>query len=86
MLLVQSNMRWQRLNVSRDVTGDMKLTLGQVQKRHPALIPPPLDQAVEKAWAYASDRARHLQEGRTPTLEEAELIVGVASVVATFLS
>jgi hypothetical protein len=72
--------------VARDVAGDPKTTLGELLKRHPTLIPAPLNQAVEKAWAYASDRARHLLEGRTPSLEEAELVVGIASVVATFLA
>jgi hypothetical protein len=61
-------------------------TLGALIKRHPGLIPKPLDAAVEKAWGYASERARHIQEGNEPIREEAELIVGIAATVATYLA
>jgi hypothetical protein len=40
--------------VARDACGDPKATLGDIIKRHPDLIPKPLDTAVEKAWAFAS--------------------------------
>lgn len=72
--------------VARDVCGDQKATLGDLLKRNPGLLPAPLDQMVEKAWGYASERGRHLREGREPELEEVELIVGLASIVATYLS
>jgi hypothetical protein len=72
--------------VARDVTGDRKGTLGEILKRHPGLIPKPLDAAIDKAWGYASERARHVREGETPTPEEAELVVGIAASVATYLS
>jgi len=41
---------------------------------------------VKKAWGYASERGRYLREGREPEPEEVELIVGLASIVATYLS
>lgn len=63
-----------------------KATLGDLLKRNPGLLPSPLDQMVEKAWGYASERGRHLREGREPKPEEVELIVGLASIVATYLS
>jgi len=72
--------------IARDVCGDPKATLGNILKRYPNLVPQPLDTAVEKAWGYASEHGRHLREGREPSLEEAELLVGIASVVATYLS
>ncbi len=72
--------------VARDVTGEQKATLGEILKRHPGLLPPPLDAAVEKLWGYASERGRHLREGREPTIEEAELVVCVASAAATYLA
>lgn len=71
--------------VARDVTGDEKATLGEILKRHPGLLPAPLDVAVEKVWGYASERGRHLREGREPETEEAELLVGVAGAAATYL-
>ncbi len=72
--------------VARDVCGDATATLGEIVKRHPGLIPRPLDTAVEKAWGYASEMARHIREGREPDREEVELVVGLAATVATYLS
>ena len=56
--------------LSRDITGDTRATLGQIISNHPGVIPKPLDQAIEKAWGYASETGRHLQEGRIPSYEE----------------
>ena len=53
---------------------------------HPGLVPSPLDVAVEKLWGYASNEARHVVEGQKPGREEAELLVGVATAVAIYLS
>ncbi len=72
--------------VARDVCGDKKSTLGDILKRNPGLIPSPLDKSVEKAWGYASEHGRHLREGHIPEIEEAELLVGIASTVATYLT
>lgn len=71
--------------VARDACGDPKATLGEILKRHQDLLPRPLDAAVEKAWGYASEHGRHLREGREPSMAEAELLVGMASVIATYL-
>jgi hypothetical protein len=72
--------------VARDVAGDHRATLGAIVKKHPGLIPPPLDAAVEKLWGFASEQGRHLREGREPAREEAELAVHVAAAVAAYLS
>lgn len=72
--------------VARDVCGDERATLGEVIKRYPDTIPKPLDESVAKAWGYASEKARHIREGRTPERREVELIVGLAATVATYLS
>jgi len=71
--------------VARDACGDPKATLGDILKRYPDLLPRPLDAAIEKVWGYASEHGRHLREGREPTMAEAELLVGMASVVSTYL-
>ena len=71
---------------ARDVTGDPNSTLGAILKRHPQLIPKPLDTAVEKAWGYASNRGRHITEGNLPSYKDAELIVGTSAVVCRYLS
>lgn len=72
--------------IARDVSGDPKATLGDILKRHPDLLPRPLDAAIDKAWGYASEYGRHLREGREPMMEEAELLVGIAGVVALYLA
>jgi hypothetical protein len=72
--------------VVRDVVGDPKATLGALLTKYRGIVPPPLDQAVEKIWGYASEQGRHLREGRTPALEDAELAVQVAAAVASYLS
>ena len=72
--------------VARDACGDSKATLGEILNRYKELIPPPLDQAVMKAWGYASENARHIREGREPSFSEAELIVGICASVSTYLS
>ena len=72
--------------VARDLSGDPKATLGEVLKRNPGLLPRPLDTALSQVWGYASNEARHVEEGREPTREEAELLVGLAAVLATYLT
>jgi hypothetical protein len=72
--------------VARDVTGDSKATFGDILKRNPTLLPAPLNQAVDKAWGFSCNRGRHLLEGDDPEMEEAQLIVGLSAVVATYLT
>lgn len=72
--------------VARNACGDAKATLGEVIKRYDSLIPSPLDQVVSKAWGFASENARHLREGQALAHEEAELIVGVSSVLCSYLA
>ena len=69
---------------ARDVTGQPNRTLGQIIPH--LSLPPPLDTAVEKLWGYASDRARHVREGRTVETCEAELLVNIACAICTFIS
>lgn len=72
--------------IARDLADDPKLTLGQVLKRHPGLLPKPVDEALSQLWGYASNEARHVEEGHEPGREDAELIVGLAATVATYLT
>lgn len=71
--------------VARDVIGS-KDTLGQLIQRNPGLFPKPVDQIVEKAWAYSSNFGRHLMEKKPPEFEEAELMVGVSGVLCRYLA
>jgi hypothetical protein len=72
--------------VARDICGEPKATLGEIIKKYPSIIPRPLDDVVAKAWGYASEMARHLREGRVPSREEAELIVGLAATCAIYIA
>jgi hypothetical protein len=71
--------------VARDLTGDPKATLGEILKRHPGLLPKPLDTALSQVWGYASNEARHVLEGREISRDEAELLVGLSATVSTYL-
>lgn len=68
--------------VAREVDGSTD-TLGQIIKR--LTIPQPLDGALHRLWGFASEQGRHIQEGREPSFEEAELVVTVASAVSVYL-
>lgn len=69
--------------VARDIANEPGLTLGRLVPR--LGLPRPLDEAVEKLWGFASDRARHIREGQQLTDDEAELVVSVACAVSIFL-
>lgn len=71
--------------VAREATGDKKSTLGDLIKKHPGIIPTPLDKAVSKIWGYSSEQGRHLREGQVPEYIEAELIVEITAAISTYL-
>jgi hypothetical protein len=70
----------------RDLAGDEKLTLGEALKKHPDLVPKPVDEALSKLWGYASNEARHVAEGKEPNRNDAEFIVGLAFSTCTYLT
>ena len=71
--------------VSRKISGDEKDTLGDVIKKHPELVPQPLNEAISKIWGFSSEQGRHLREGRAPQIEEAELLVHLSASVCLYL-
>jgi hypothetical protein len=72
--------------VARDLAGDPKATLGEILKRYPGLLPRPLDTALSQVWGYASNEARHVEEGREPGREEAELVVSLSAAISGYLT
>lgn len=72
--------------IAREVAGNTKMTLGELIKKYGAIVPKPLDDVISKIWGYASEQGRHLREGRAPSYEDAELIVGLSAVMSTYLS
>lgn len=71
--------------ISREAVSDKKMTLGELIKKNRNIVPPPLDAVIEKAWGYSSEQGRHLQEGREPSFDEAELLVGLAAAISTYI-
>lgn len=69
----------------REVTGDKKDTLGTLINNHPEIVPKPLDEAIKKIWGFSSEQGRHLQEGRGPEYEEAELLVHLSASLCVYL-
>jgi hypothetical protein len=72
--------------VARTITGDPKSTLGSLLSKHPEILPEALRTALEKVWGYSSEMARHLREGRIPSLPEAEFVVGFSGLCCSYLS
>lgn len=72
--------------VAREVTGDKKATLGELIKKHPNIVPKPLDTAIEKIWGFTSEQGRHLREGQAPDYLEAALVVELSAAISTYLS
>lgn len=63
---------------------DEKPTLGKLIENHRYSIQPPLDQAITALWGFASERGRHLKEGKPPSFEDAELTVHICASIITF--
>lgn len=71
---------------AREATGDVRSTLGEILNRYRDVVPRPLDESLSRMWGYASEMARHIREGRTPSRAEAELVVTVAAAVCNYLA
>ena len=72
--------------VARELTGDSKATLGKMINQNPGLIPKPMDDSLSKMWGWASNHARHGNENREISLQEAQLVFGVAAALCSYLS
>jgi hypothetical protein len=72
--------------IAREVTADPNATLGAILRRHPEILPPPLDRVLSIAWGYSSDRARHVREGGTADQAEAQLLVVLAAAACSYLA
>jgi hypothetical protein len=71
--------------VTKEICREPGETLGQIIKKHPGRFPAPLGDAVAKLYGFASDRGRHVTEGKLPSQKEAELTVSVSAALITFL-
>jgi hypothetical protein len=71
--------------VAREIAGDKKATLGELIRKHPNIVPKPLDIAIDKIWGFTSEQGRHLREGQAPEYLEAELVVELSAAISTYL-
>ena len=71
--------------VCREITDDRGMTLGKLISKHKDIIPSPLNIVIDKIWGFSSEQGRHLQEGRAPEYEEAELLVHLSAAVCSYL-
>jgi hypothetical protein len=71
--------------VAKEICREPGETLGQITKKHPGRFPAPLGDAVAKLYGFASDRGRHVTEGKSPSQKEAELTVSVSGALMAFL-
>ena len=71
---------------ARKLSGS-KDTLGQILRKQADKlgIPKPLDDALEKIWGHASEKGRHLKEGKVPERREAELVLMLTSAIIGYL-
>lgn len=70
----------------RTVSNDPKGTLGGILSKHKHLLPETLRTSLEKAWGFSSEMARHIREGRVPSLPEAEFVVGLSGLMCSYLA
>jgi hypothetical protein len=72
---------------ARVISDDPRAPFGEILNRHrdELRIPRPLDSALSQIWGYASEMGRHLREGRNPNRREAELLLGMAATMISYL-
>ena len=72
--------------IAREIVGNRIQTLGQLISQNRSIVPPPLDIVIEKIWGFSSEHGRHMREGGEPDFDEAELVVGVALAISSYLA
>lgn len=60
-------------------------TLGKIIKDNRDKFPNPLDVVLDKLWGFTSNYGRHVIEGKTPSYEEAELVVHICASLIPYL-
>jgi hypothetical protein len=60
-------------------------TFGDVLKQRNLNLPPQLSEMLKKAWGFASDRGRHVNDGRSVSYPDAELMLNLCEAVIVYL-
>ncbi|AHE57333.1 hypothetical protein [Sphingomonas sanxanigenens] len=71
--------------LAREISGDTKLTLGDIIKKHDDLFPGAYRKMADGMWGIVSNQGRHIKEEGEPTLEEALFVVGSITNLAAYL-
>ena len=69
----------------KQLTGTPNDTLGKIINDNREKFPSPLDSALHHLWGFASNHGRHVIEGKSPTFEEAELVVHICASIIPYL-
>jgi hypothetical protein len=67
------------------IAGNDSDTLGDVLKKGTLKLPPPLSAMLSKAWGFASDRGRHVHDGKPVSYPDAELMLALADAMIVYL-
>jgi hypothetical protein len=71
--------------LAREISGDTKLTLGDIIKKRDDLFPGAYRKLADGLWGIVSNQGRHIKEEGEPTLEEALFVVGSITNLAAYL-
>ncbi|WIW88084.1 hypothetical protein K3M67_14145 [Sphingobium sp. V4] len=71
--------------LAREISGETKLTLGDIIKRRADLFPGAYRKMAEAMWGIVSNQGRHIREEGEPDLEEALFVVGSITNLAAYL-
>jgi hypothetical protein len=69
--------------LAKDLKQDPNAKLGHLVRQ--IGLPKPLDGAAAQLWGYASDQARHVTEGHSPSRAEAALVVQICAAFISYL-
>jgi hypothetical protein len=67
------------------ISGSDRGTLGDVLRQRKLPLVTTLNELLEKAWAFSSDRARHVADAKPISYRDAELVLGLAEAMIVYL-
>lgn len=72
--------------VVREITGNKNATLGKLINDNREIVPAPMDRVIAQMYGYASNTARHVEEGGEISFDEAELVTHLSASLCTYLA
>lgn len=71
--------------LAREISGDTKLSLGDIIKKREDLFPGAYRKMADAMWGIVSNQGRHMKEEGEPSLKDALFVVGSITNLAAFL-